>query len=166
MRNTLQISEKPYITLEEEITLLQLYVDLEKVRFEEDLECNFIFKLDDKCKEDFIPSMLLQPFVENAFKHGLLHKKGEKKLNITFENQQENLLVTIDDNGIGREHAKEIQIRQARKSTGFALNATTQRIDLLNKITSYNIKIEILDKYNAQNEPEGTRILVNLKLKK
>lgn len=166
MRNTLQISEKPYISLEEEINLLRLYVDLEKVRFEDDLVCNFIFRIENKYNEYHIPSMLLQPFIENAFKHGLLHKKGKKILNIIFENQNENLLVTIDDNGIGRKYAQEIRTRQARKSTGFALNATTQRIDLLNKISSYYIKIDILDKYNSKNESEGTKVLIQLQLKK
>lgn len=166
MRNTLQISEKPYISLEEEINLLQLYVDLEKVRFEQDLECNFIFRIENKYNEYHIPSMLLQPFIENAFKHGLLHKKGKKILTIIFENQNENLLVTIDDNGIGRKYAQEIRTRQARKSTGFAMKATEQRMELLNKISSYHIEMKIIDKYNEQNQSEGTTVLIKLQLKK
>lgn len=162
MRNTLQISEKPYISLSEEVAMLQLYVDLEKIRFEEEIHCHIQVAFPTESWEHLIPSMLLQPFVENAFKHGLLHKRGEKRLDIIFSRQGNDLQVLIEDNGIGREHAQEIQKRQARKSTGFALNATSQRVELMNKITPHQIRVQIQDKYNDQHEPTGTKVLIQL----
>jgi ligand-binding sensor domain-containing protein len=162
MRQTLQISEKPYITLAEEIELLKLYMDLEKVRFDDELEYTIQADFPIDSWEHLVPSMLIQPFVENAFKHGLLHKTGEKRLKVLFTKQEKHLQITIEDNGIGRTHAQEIRKRQARKSTGFAMNATQQRIDLLNKIHQHTINFQIIDLHNAQQEPTGTKIIMNL----
>jgi len=160
MRNTLQISEKPYITLNEEVELLKLYVSLEKIRFEEAIDCHITVDFPTETWRHHIPSMLLQPFVENAFKHGLLHKRGDKRLHIIFSRQGDNLQVVIEDNGIGREYAQEIQKRQARKSTGFALSATQQRVALLNKIHPHQIHIDIIDQYNGQQEATGTKVVI------
>lgn len=165
MRNTLQMSEKPYISLKEEIELLQLYIKLEKMRFEDEIQCDIVLHFNIADWEQPVPSMLLQPFVENAFKHGLLHKVGEKKLLIEFAKQEHTLQVSIEDNGIGRKHAQEIQQRQARKSTGFALGATQQRMDLLNKLSQNQITLEILDKYNEKNEPIGTKVIIQIQFK-
>jgi hypothetical protein len=156
MRKSLQTSEHAYISLREELEMLGLYLLLEKARFDDS------FRYDLACENlsDYmllkIPSMLIQPFVENALKHGLLHKKGDKYLRVHLGVQPEAtyyaLKVMIDDNGIGRKASAEINQRKKNKSTGFATRATAQRIELLNLDKKNHITWHIHDK------PQGTKV--------
>jgi ligand-binding sensor domain-containing protein len=134
MRHTLNISQEKNIFLAQELEVLNLYINLEAIRF----KTNFEWKINiaNTINPDAIqlPSMLLQPFVENAFKHGLLHKtEGVKQLTIDFDQPNPNILrCTITDNGIGRTAVKVMQARQ-RKHKSFAVSATQHRIQLLNE---------------------------------
>lgn len=163
MRKILDASEKLYISLEDEIEYLQLYLDLEKVRFEND----FFYEINTQNIQDFhqitLPSMLLQPFVENALKHGLLHKKGGKRLLITFWQENQKLWVSIEDNGIGRNRAQEIQQKQNRNNTSFATKAIQKRVEILNKMGDFQIDLKILDKQNTQKQAEGTLVTISIK---
>lgn len=158
MRKSLQASENAYIPLREELEILHLYLMLEKARFDE----TFQYELKQEAISEYqhlkIPSMLIQPFVENALKHGLLHKKGEKRLEIFFEMQENALKVTIDDNGIGRQASAEINQRHKNTSTNFATRATTQRITLLNLHKKETVVWNIHDKMDENNEPKGTKV--------
>jgi len=158
MRKMLESSEKPYISLKEELENLCLYLELEKIRFE---DSSFSYQMQAQVPHlhDFlIPSMLLQPFVENAIKHGLLHKKGEKILAILVTEQDKALKISIEDNGIGRKQAQEIRQRQHKKSTQFANSAIEQRIDLINKMKKFKIDLKITDKENPAGEALGTNV--------
>ncbi len=162
MRKVLEISEKEEITLQEEKTVLELYLSLEKLRFGN--EFNYTISINKNVDEFSIcmPPMIIQPYVENAIKHGLLHKKGEKKLIIDFSIDNE-LICTITDNGIGRKHAKEIKERQSEKHQSFASKATEKRVELLNHINRENYKIEIIDMEN--NHSNGTIVIIRIPLK-
>ncbi|MBP9601781.1 MAG: histidine kinase, partial [Lutibacter sp.] len=122
-RTILEMSEKENITLSEEIKTLGLYLDIEKARFDEDFsyEINIGYGID--IENIKIPSMLLQPYVENAVKHGLLHKKGEKRLTIDFERIFDSLKITIDDNGIGRQKSAELKAIKNKDHLSFATEA-------------------------------------------
>ncbi len=159
MRKVLNASDQPSISLQEEIDILSLYLDLEKLRFGD--EFTFELKLDETIDpyEVNLPSMILQPFVENAIKHGLLHKKGEKKLRIHFS-AKESLVCEITDNGIGRKHAEEIKVRQNRNAS-FATGATEKRIELLNNVDQLKYKLEIIDLYE-DGEASGTTVRIIL----
>jgi LytS/YehU family sensor histidine kinase len=158
MRKSLQTSENAYILLREELEILQLYLMLEKARFDE----TFQYDLKQEAISEYlhfkIPSMLIQPFVENALKHGLLHKKGEKHLEILFAMQENALKVTIEDNGIGRRASAEINQRHKHTSTNFATRATAQRIELLNLYKKKTVMWHIHDKIDENNEPQGTKV--------
>lgn len=169
MREILKSSNVSYITLYEEINNLELYIKLEKARF--DNSFSYQIKVNENTKDDLlmyeIPSMLLQPLVENVFRHAFLHKKGEKNLCIEIDKIDKYLKITVNDNGVGREKAKEIQSRQnIKKSTGFALNATQQRIKILNEIEKNSVKIELIDKKDIENKSLGTKIILYLKVEK
>ncbi len=156
MRKSLESSENAYISLREELEMVGLYLLLEKARFDDSFRYDLAYENLSDYMHLKIPSMLVQPFVENALKHGLLHKKGDKYLRVHFDMQpettQHKLTVTIDDNGIGRKASAEINQRKKNKSTGFATRATAQRIALLNLDKKNHITWQIHDK------PQGTKV--------
>src|SRR5690606_5597585 len=109
LRGVLQNSKRETITVEDELEILELYVSLEKGRLGEDL--NYVIEVNDReaLSQYPIPALLLQPFVENAIWHGLMPSdRKDKSLKINFE-VNENLVITIQDNGIGRKKAAQIK---------------------------------------------------------
>lgn len=106
-----------------------------------------------------IPPLILQPFVENAIKHGLLHKKGEKRLFIHFDLVDAALKITIEDNGIGRKHAQVIKQRQQVVNTSFSTQATEKRVQIMNSFQKQNMQFEILDLIENE-EALGTRVVI------
>ncbi len=159
MRKTLQESDKTEIILKDEIENLQLYLELEKKRFDKDFD--FAINVDESIDitDVHIPSMFVQPFAENAIKHGLMHKEGAKNLNINFIQQVNNLLVSIDDNGVGRKQSVLINQNKKTKSTGFAIKGVEERINIYNEMNINKISFEIEDK------SEGTLIKLLLPVK-
>jgi two-component sensor histidine kinase len=163
-RSILEMSNKENITLGEEINSLQLYLSLEKMRFEDSFDYG-ITTADNVNKDKItMPSMLLQPYVENAIKHGLLHRKTNRQLQIFFTLQNGYLKVVIDDNGIGRKRSMELNTINAKNHNSFAMGANKKRLDILKQQHS-NIALEIIDKYSDQGEVLGTQIVILLPLK-
>lgn len=162
-RSILELSNKEYISIDDEITTLSLYLELEKMRFEE----SFVYTLsvDPKLNKEAtkIPSMLVQPYVENAIKHGLLHKKTNRVLNITFSRIEDGLEIIIDDNGIGRKRSSELNQIKNRQHNSFAMNANKKRLEIL-KNNYKNIHFDIIDKYSPLGEAIGTKVLIILPL--
>lgn len=157
-RKILAASDSNDISLEEEISILELYLEMEKLRFGDDFKYEIKNLADGYLK---IPSMIIQPYVENALKHGLLHKKGDKKLDIIFEKKGNQLICIIDDNGVGRLKAMEIKNRQQKQHSSFATRAIEKRISLLNESRSVKIELEIKDK--SENDiPTGTTIIIRI----
>lgn len=156
MRKTLQESDKTEIVLSDEIESLKLYLTLEKKRFDSDFEFAININESIDITDIHIPSMFIQPFAENATKHGLLHKDGLKKLVISIEQQENSLLINIDDNGIGRKQSSIINQNKKVKSTGFAIKGVEERISIYNEMNTRKISFEIIDK------EEGTLIKLNL----
>ena len=160
-RSILNMSTKDMITLDEEINSLKLYLELEKMRFEESFNY-FVNVSSDLNKEQIkIPSMLVQPYIENAIKHGLLHKKTNRELHLNFERKNESLQITIDDNGIGRKKSGELSKIKNRQHASFAMEANKKRLDIL-KNTYKNIDFQIIDKVSELGEPNGTRVIITL----
>lgn len=130
VRSTLKYSERDFIDFEQELELLGLYLSLEKLRFEDDLDYTITNLVEDDIQ---LPPLLIQPFVENALLHGLLHKAGLKKLLIRFELNAA-LTCTIEDNGIGRQRAMEIRARQRGEHESFSGKAIRKRFDILSDV--------------------------------
>lgn len=160
-RNILEMTEKEFISINEEITTMSLYLDIEKARFDKDFEYEIntenISDLEHK-----IPSMLLQPYIENAVKHGLLHKNGLKKLLITFSKNGDKIRIEIDDNGIGRQKSAELNAIKNKNHNSFATNAMQNRIDLLNKNNKNKITIDFIDKMNQSQQSQGTTVVIEI----
>ncbi len=157
-RTILEMTEKDFISISDEVKTLQLYLDIEKGRFDEDFSYEIQVGKNIDQESIKIPTMLLQPYVENAVKHGLLHKQGDKKVIISFETQNNELLISIDDNGIGRQKSNELKQIKNKNHQSFATEALQNRIDLLNEYNHKNISLKIIDKQNQQNQPTGTLV--------
>lgn len=156
IRKILLSSQEQYISLDEEIEMLQLYLDLERLRFGN--RCKLIFQCDIPLYEQQyikLPSMFIQPYVENAIKHGLLHKKGEKILTIIFSRENDYLKCIVEDNGIGVDEAKKI--RRKRSHTGFSTGAINDRIKLINQASKNDIILKTESLYK-DNHAAGTRV--------
>jgi sensor histidine kinase YesM len=161
-RTILEMSEKENIPLSEEIKTLSLYLDIEKARFNDDFEYEIKTVNISDTDQIKIPAMLLQPYVENAVKHGLLHKNGTKHLSVIFEKQQNSVSVSIEDNGIGMKKSAELNAIKNRNHRSFAREAIQTRIDLLNKNNTDKITISYIDKLNGAQLSLGTIIDINI----
>jgi len=166
MRKYLDFSNKENISLKEELDTLKTYLQLEKVRFEDDFIYEIKIGKNINLELTEIPVMLIQPFVENAIKHGLLHKKGKRLLNLDFELEENILTISIKDNGIGRKHSAEINKKRNKKHISFATSALNKRIELFNKnrILSKKIQIEYSDLFSKNNIAEGTLVRIVIPL--
>lgn len=161
VRRTLNYSEKDFIDIEQELKLLELYLSLEKLRFKKDLD----YKIHIENKEDvMIPPLLIQPFIENALVHGLLHKEGKKSLLITLK-IEEMLICTIEDNGVGREKSKQIKLRQKVEHESFSGNAIQKRFEILSKVFGGNFGYVFEDLYEG-DVSIGTRVTLKIPLKR
>lgn len=159
MRRILDSSDKSEVTIEKEFETIELYVLLEKARFDDDFDYKIVFPVGMDLSQYKIPSMIIQPFVENAIKHGLMHKQGMKNLEIKLERFEDMWCITIDDNGIGRK-ASEMINQKVKKHISFATKAIDHRVKLINKTSKIVIDIEVIDKKSHDGVSLGTRIKI------
>ncbi|BAU52671.1 sensor histidine kinase [Mucilaginibacter gotjawali] len=160
VRMILENSEKQFITLADEIETLRLYLSIEKLRF----DSSFEYRIDIGPKLDTsfvnIPAMIIQPFVENALWHGLIRKKGEKKLTLCFDQKNGNLECIITDNGVGRNLAAEVNTNTQIKKHSMGVKITEERLQLLEKEAS----ITINDLKDANGDACGTEVIIIIPL--
>lgn len=163
VRKVLELSSLPTVTLEKEIEALRLYIDLEAMLLQTDLE--YSISIDENLEPSCIhvPALLLQPYVENAFKHGLRHKVGPKRLKIKMHmNDSDTLLIIeITDNGIGRTAAEILNNQNSSDHLSFATSAIEKRIQLLNFEKNDVVGVEIIDIFE-NNEPSGTMVIIRI----
>lgn len=157
IRIYLEHSQQNMITLNQEITALKLYLELENVRFDGDFFYEIRIADNISLEQIKIPSLFIQPYVENVIKHGLLHKTGDKRLKIRLTVESSLLKISIEDNGIGRQKSKEIR-KASYKS--FSTNANKERIKLYREKLKLNINVIIEDLKDADNNALGTRVII------
>lgn len=160
MRVILNNSEKSLITIREELEYLQLYLDLEEMRF----EGKFTSSIDiaEGIDIDYfeIPAMLLQPYVENAILHGLTPKQdGGGKLTISMRLKANTIICSITDNGIGRERAREMrQLSNRKDHRSLGMKITHDRLELINRLNGSQLSLTITDLYSDDGSAAGTRV--------
>ncbi|WP_109852148.1 sensor histidine kinase [Aquimarina sp. AU58] len=161
VRNTLNYSNKNFIAIDKELEFLEIYLQLEKLRFEDD----FTYTIQHTNTEGLlVPSLIVQPFIENALIHGLLHKEGKKQLTIDFT-FTEDLLCTVTDNGIGRKEVKKIQERQGDRHESFALEAIQQRLEILKEQYGAGVGYQVFDLYD-NGQATGTKVEIRMPFQK
>ena len=163
IRTYLSHSDSGVISLQEEIDSLKMYLDLEQLRFEDTLE--YSLKVSGKLKSEgiYIPTMLVQPYIENSLKHGLFHVKGPRILEIVFTPADgNNIQCVIEDNGVGREKAKEFQKQRRKLYKSFATKATQERLDLLNYGKNKKIGVAVIDLFDEDKKASGTKVILTI----
>lgn len=161
-RMILDMSNKEKVTLADEIKALHLYLELEQLRFEEKLQYSMTVDKDLSTETFLIPSMLVQPYVENAIKHGLMHQKNKWQLHISFTKKENAVEICIDDNGVGRRASEAINRQKIKKHQSFASNANQKRLAILNKGLKQAIALQIIDKEDAYGHAAGTTVILNI----
>ncbi len=163
IRLVLDNSRSERLTLEKEIETLRLYIEMEIMRFKEKVQYELIVspEIDQQYVE--IPPLLIQPFVENAIWHGLMHKEFGGKVSILLHLVGENMLeIQIIDNGVGREKSAEYKSKTATKHKSFGMKVTNERIDLINQIYKTNANVEIEDLYDQNQNGIGTKVTIQI----
>lgn len=166
IRKILTHSSAPEITLKEEIEILKLYIELEAMLIQDDFKYSIIVDEDIAVSNIKIPALLIQPYVENAFKHGLKHKQGKKELDIRLKlNLDTNcLIISITDNGIGRIASAQLHATTKNTYQSFATDATSKRIALLNSNKKDIVSVQIIDNI-ANHIAVGTSVTLTISLK-
>ncbi|WP_131537364.1 ligand-binding sensor domain-containing protein [Pedobacter nototheniae] len=158
IRKNLEICTKSYISLEEELEYLNLYLKLEKNRFGDKLQYAFIIDPEIELEETFVPSMLLQPYVENAIWHGIMPKETGGKIHIKMQLENEtHLNIEIIDDGIGIDNSLKSK-KESHISKGMQL--TQERLNLLGQIGAKPIHLTV-----KQNAVNGTTVFISIPLK-
>lgn len=163
IRLILDNSNSKNVVLTNELEALKLYIEMEALRF--DKKFTYEIKVENRVGADTIevPPLIIQPYVENAIWHGLLHKESNGHLSIRVCMCNETMLeCIIEDNGIGREKAKELKSKTATSRKSLGMRLTENRLSLLNKHAALNASVEIIDLQNGGNEALGTKVILKI----
>jgi sensor histidine kinase YesM len=150
------------VTVEKELQLLKLYLDLEQLRFGNKLHYNIAVDENINALDMEIPSMIVQPFVENAMLHGIMHREDGGNVMISFIYHEDWLEITIEDNGVGRKRSAEYKSDngEAHHSVGIAI--ATKRLQALKKNEATPAGIHIVDLEDASGNGTGTKVIISI----
>lgn len=163
IRMVLENSRSERVTLQNELMMLQLYADMEIMRFKQKL--SFFVEVEPGIDANFveIPPLLIQPYVENAIWHGLMHKSEGGSVRVRATQPQENMLqLTITDDGVGRAKAAELRSKSASHRKSFGLKMTSERIALVNQLYQTRTQVAIEDLVDADGQPAGTEVVLQI----
>ena len=158
MRMILTNSEKTTVNLSEEIAALKIYIDLERMRFSNLFD--YEVKVGTEMEADYeqIPTMLLQPYIENAILHGLIPKDAPGFLKINFFSKDNFIHALIEDNGIGRNKAAEIKNQSRKNHVSMGIKITNDRLRLLSHVQQASFTVNFTDLYDSTGNAAGTRV--------
>lgn len=163
IRLVLENSQSERVTLQKELEALRLYIELEAMRFKN--KVHYEINVDPLIDQQFtdIPPLLLQPYVENAIWHGLMHKKEGGNIKIDVAQPSEHLLhIEITDNGVGRELAAAYKSKSATRQKSFGLKMTSERIDIINQLYEIEADVKIIDMKDELNNATGTKVILQI----
>jgi sensor histidine kinase YesM len=165
IRMVLTNSKHTLISLEDELEMLRLYLDLEKLRFRNSFNYSIIFNNSIDVPAIEVPPLLLQPFVENAIWHGLMHKEGQGHIDIELSIKNNFLNCVIRDNGVGREKAAAVKSESSNKQKSLGLQITAERLNLFNGEMQNENFFTIEDIVDEQGNAAGTKVVLKIRIK-
>lgn len=162
MRKILENSQHTSIPIKDELDAIELYLELERIRFKNKFEWSI--NVDDEIDTLTykIPTMIIQPYVENSITHGLRYKNDKGNVWIDMKLEKECITCTIEDNGIGREKAHEYKKLNGDKHNSLGTTITESRLELINTLYGNNMKIRLTDLTDDHGNPAGTRVEIDL----
>jgi LytS/YehU family sensor histidine kinase len=158
MRRILNNSQHSSISLHEELTALEKYVEMEQIRFSDSFD--FELTIDENINIEIIsvPPLIIQPYVENAIHHGLRLKEGRKILKVHVFIFEEHINIHIIDNGIGRQKAETHQRHRKHKHKSHGTNITKRRLMLFDELHRNKLAISVHDAFPTNKDNKGTRV--------
>jgi len=162
MRKVLDNSQHTSVPLSDELSALNLYLELEAIRFRDKFD--YRIKIDEDIDPLMykVPTMLIQPYVENSIIHGLIPKEGKGTVSIDLKLQNNSILCTIEDNGIGRDASREKNKAREGNHNSLGTRITESRLDLVNELYGTSLCVEYTDLKNENGEPAGTRVEMHI----
>ena len=163
IRLILDNSNNKTVTLTNELEALQLYIEMESIRFEKQFTYTITVDGDVHPDHVYVPPLIIQPYVENAIWHGLLHKDQSGQLTIHISRKEQGLLeCMVEDNGVGREKAKELKSKSASTSKSLGMKLTESRLAILNKQSNWGASVEVIDLIAEDGEAAGTKVILRM----
>jgi LytS/YehU family sensor histidine kinase len=162
VRMVLENSRNERITLEKELQALELYIQMEAMRFKERLQ--YEIEIDPSVDMQFIkiPPLMIQPYVENAIWHGLMHRKEGGKITIKVAQPHESLLeVVVQDDGVGRARSAELGSKSATHKQSFGMQITSERLEMVNRLYKTNMQTRIEDLFDGEGKAAGTKVTIS-----
>ncbi len=166
IRLVLENSRNERITLSSELTALELYIEMEAMRFKEKLSYSLLVEKNVETGYIEIPPLLLQPYVENAIWHGLMPREegGHIAITVAMKEDESLLEINITDNGIGRNASAALSNKISGKHRSYAMKATTERIALINQIYKTGASVFVHDLVNDKGQAEGTQVTIQIRV--
>jgi sensor histidine kinase YesM len=157
IRNVLNHSENKQITLEEELQMCKLYLEMEKLRFQDSF--HYKITIDPKAPLDFVkvPPMILQPLLENAIWHGLMHKEGERLVKLDIQNGMNAVKCVVQDNGIGRSKAALLKSISVTKHKSFGTRLIKDRMKIHQQLFNNDFTLNFIDIF-INGKASGTKV--------
>jgi putative methionine-R-sulfoxide reductase with GAF domain len=163
IRLILDNSNSKSVTLANELEALRLYIEMESIRFEK--QFSWRIDIDPEVHPDhvYVPPLIIQPYVENAIWHGLLHKPEAGRLSVRIGlNGPQALRCVIEDNGVGRARARELKSKTVTGNKSLGMKLTEDRLALLSRHAAWQATVDVEDLYDSSGAPAGTRVVLTL----
>lgn len=163
IRQVLENSTNQQVAVADEVNLLKYYVQLESMRFGHSFVCSF--HVDDSLNiyEDQVPFLLIQPYVENAIVHGLIHLESRGQLDISLKKDEGYIVCVVEDNGIGRVRALAYK-KNRHRQVSHGMPITAKRLELLNEGKANKTLVKVTDLYDNRQNASGTRVEILIPL--
>ncbi|MEL6252196.1 MAG: histidine kinase, partial [Bacteroidota bacterium] len=159
VRKVLNHSEQAMVPLADELKVVDLYCELEALRFKFEYQIETDPEIDVQLTE--VPSMLIQPYVENAVRHGIAMQAGSGRIRVLVKEEDGYIKIEVEDNGMGiRKHMQEVA--EKSEKSGFGLRLSEDRIEKINERYNLNIGVAIYDRRDEPEVSHGTRVIINI----
>ena len=160
MRDVMENSQEDFIPLSKEIDILEVYLKLENHRFKDKFDYSFTVDKSINTEDTLIPPMLIQPYIENAVWHGLRYKEEKGFLKVDISQKENDIIITIEDNGIGRKKSQELKTENQKSQQSTGIKNIDSRLKIIEDI--FKTKLDVTIEDANKNEKSGTIVTVKV----